>query len=125
LSVSAGEGDDRYVVVFKKGSQPPEVQEAAAEEEMAAALNQAEIVKAELLAKHAAEEARRMREESLVRGEAIVSAKGVAASKSIAESATDVVKVERAFAARDKRTISEIQEENRAKRMRMTDGSDE
>lgn len=113
-SDSFGEGDDRYVVVFRKdGELPPEVLERMQEEEAL----QAEA------ARLAAKEVEERRQAAEVQRQLLqAEARQAAASTS---ATADIVPVQRMFPVRDKRSIAEIQAESRAKRLRPADEEDD
>lgn len=120
-SESSGEGDDRHVVIWREGCTPPEVlaaqQEEAQLEKEAAALRKKE---AQMEAAAAAERARAMLLGGGAgggRGGAGAGAGGSASAAGIDD--TEAQEVVPLFAKKDKRSISQINDEIKAKRRRL------
>lgn len=123
LSLSTGEGDDRYVVVYKRdGELPPELMEAEREAEAAErAVEEAREQHVKAM-EHAAEQARRMRSEAELHGHAFRSEGKTSRAKAAAEVALRAVGAETLTQTDviEKRTVGQIQDDTLAKRSKHT-----
>jgi hypothetical protein len=121
-SISAGEGDDRYVVVYKADGEPPpelveaerEVEEAEEEAAMAKARSQRDM-------RAAAAEVKRMRDDAEKHGHVVKAAGASSAARAAAEIAMRAVGAEALQSTEviEKRTVGQIQDDTLAKRHKM------